>query len=162
MPVLLAHGVERPHLRTPWVLLAAVSGAVLDLGVAVLFWAAEGVDPLRIPQSIAAWFVGRAAYDGDTSTALFGVLAYTALVWLLAHLYLAAFKRHAALRRQPLRAGALFGASMYVAVFHVAVPLLAVEGGAPSRPDGVLVCLLACAGLIGVPIAWACGRVLRR
>jgi hypothetical protein len=51
---------------------------------------------------------------------------------------------------------------MYVAVFHVAVPLLAVEGGAPSRPDGVLVCLLACAGLIGVPIAWACGRVLRR
>ena len=79
MPVLLAHGVERPHLRTPWVLLAAVTGAVLDLGVAVLFWAAEGVDPLRIPQSIAAWFVGRAAYDGDTSTALFGVLAYTAL-----------------------------------------------------------------------------------
>ena len=93
MPVLLAHGVERPHLRTPWVLLAAVTGAVLDLGVAVLFWAAEGVDPLRIPQSIAAWFVGRAAYDGDTSTALFGVLAYTALVWLLAHLYLAAFNR---------------------------------------------------------------------
>lgn len=162
MPVLLAHGLERPHLRTPWLLLAAVTGAVLDLGVAVLFWAAEGVQPLRILQSIAAWFLGRAAYEGDASTALLGGLAYMALVWLLAHLYLAAFRRHAGLRRYPLRAGALFGASMYVAVFHVAVPLLAVEGGSPSRPDWVLVCLLAYAGLIGVPIAWACGRVLRR
>jgi len=162
MPALLAHRADHRLPRPPWLLLAALAAAVLDLGVAALFWAAEGVAPLRIPQSIAAWFLGRAAYAGGAATALAGAVSYAALMWLLAHLYLAALRRHAGLRRHPLRGGAAYGASMYVLVFHLAVPLLAVEGAAPTRPDWVIVCLLAYAGLVGVPIAWACGRVLRR
>ena len=73
-----------PGPRVPWLLLAAVAGAVLDLAMAVLFWAGEGVAPIRIPQSIAAWFLGAAAYRGGPGTALLGVVAYVLLAWAMA------------------------------------------------------------------------------
>ncbi|MEL1265639.1 hypothetical protein [Pseudoxanthomonas putridarboris] len=145
----------------PWFLLAALAATALDLGFAMLFWAGEGVAPLRIPQSIAAWAVGAEAFAGGARTAAMGVLVYLALIWGLARLHAMAARRLPVLRRNPVRGGLLYGASMYVVVFHLAVPLFAVDGAAPARLDWIMACVLAYMLLIGLPCAWATHRMLR-
>jgi len=147
--------------RVPWLLLAAVSGALLDLGVAVLFWAGEGVAPIRIPQSIASWFLGPAAFHGGMGTAALGLAIYLLLVWGMARAYLGLARQRQSLVEQPFVHGALYGMTCYLLVFHLFVPLLTSGNtAANSRADWVLACLAAYAFLIGIPIACAARRVL--
>ena len=57
--------------------------------------------------------------------------------------------------------GALYGMACYLVTFHLLVPLLASGAAASSsRPDWILACLAAYAGMIGIPIACAARRVL--
>jgi hypothetical protein len=142
----------------PWLLLAAVAAAVLDLGFAVLFWAAEGVAPIRIPQSIAGWLLGRAAYQGGIATAVLGTLVYTALMWALALLYRGLSRAFPRLLRQPVRFGLAYGALMYGLVFHIAVPLFTAAGPSSQRPDWIVACAVAYMVLVGLPCAWAARR----
>lgn len=161
MNALPLHWPHPPGHRVPWLLLAAFAGAVLDLAMAVLFWAGEGVAPIRIPQSIAAWFLGAAAYRGGPGTALLGVVAYVLLAWAMARAYVALARRRPVLVEQPFVHGALYGMACYLVTFHLLVPLLASGAAASSsRPDWILACLAAYAGMIGIPIACAARRVL--
>ena len=161
MNALLLHRPLPLVRRRPWLLLAAASGALLDLGIAMLFWAAEGVAPLRIPQSIAGWFLGDGARGGGAATALLGTAAYVLVVWAMARLYLVLVRQRPVLVAQPFLHGALYGMAMYLVLFHLLVPLLtAANPAANARPDWVLACLAAYAGVIGIPIACAARRML--
>lgn len=142
----------------PWLLLAAVAAAVLDLGFAVLFWAFEGVPPIRIPQSIAGWLLGRAAYEGGIATAVLGTVLYIALMWTLAMLYRGLSRSFPQLLRQPVRFGLAYGALMYGLVFHIAVPLFTAAGPASQRADWIVACVVAYMVLVGLPCAWAARR----
>ncbi|KAF1716608.1 hypothetical protein [Pseudoxanthomonas wuyuanensis] len=139
----------------PWLLLAAVYATALDLGFAALFWAGEGVAAIRIPQSIASWLLGRAAFDGGLATAMLGTLVYLALMWALAALYSRLSRIFPRLLRQPNRFGLAYGALMYGLVFHVGVPLLTAAGPASQRADWIAACVLAYMVLVGLPCAWA-------
>lgn len=140
----------------PWCLLAGAVAGLADLGAAILYWwVADGVPPLRIPQAIAAWVLGREAFAGGLTTAVAGTVLFVVLTWGLAHLYASLATAWPPLRRHPVRGGLVYGALAYVVVFHIAVPLFAVEGAAPTRVDGIAFGLLACAMLIGLPCAWA-------
>jgi len=142
-------------LTPPWGLLAAVAAGLADLGATALYWASQGVPALRIPQSVAAWVLGREAYAGGMTTAIAGIVLFVVLVWGLVHLYVRVARAWRWLPRHPVRGGLAYGALAYVAIFHVAVPLFAVDGSAPARPDGIAVGLLTCAVLIGLACAWA-------
>lgn len=158
-----AHASRRPLPPPPWPLLAGLVASLLDLGIAVAFWAGEGVAPLRVLQSIARWVLGAGALSGGLASAGFGLLFYTLLMWGLARLYLAAARRFPVLVRRPLRCGLLYGLLMYALVFHVAVPLFAVDGGTPpGRLDWILACVLAYMTVVGLPCAWAARRVMSR
>jgi hypothetical protein len=148
--------VARP---VPWLLSAAVVAAVLDLGFAVLFWATEGVPATRVLQSIAAWLMGPAAYQGGIATAVLGSALYLALMWALAALYSGLSRSFPRLVRQPLRFGLAYGALMYGLVFHVAVPLFTAAGPASQRPDWIAACVAAYMVLVGLPCAWAARRM---
>lgn len=142
----------------PWLLLAAIGAAVLDLGFAVLFWAAEGVPAIRVLQSIATWLLGRAAYEGGIATAVLGSVLYVALMWTLAVIYRGLSRSFPQLLRQPVRFGLAYGALMYGLVFHIAVPLFTAAGPASQRPDWIVACVVAYMVLVGLPCAWAARR----
>jgi hypothetical protein len=146
-------------IRTaPWLLLAAIGAAVLDLGFAVLFWAAEGVPAIRVLQSVATWLLGQAAYAGGIATAALGTVLYVALMWMLAVLYRALSHSFPRLLRQPVRFGLAYGALMYGLVFHIGVPLFTAAGPASQRLDWIAACVVAYMVLVGLPCAWAAGH----
>jgi len=141
-------------LPLPWTAIAGIGGAVLDLGVAAAYWAQFQVDPIRIPQSIAAWFIGRDAYAGGAATALFGLLAYCALVYAACVLYRIAAGRWTVLLRRALPCGALYGMAAYGVIFWIIAPLLTGDGGSTS-PGWIGLCLATYALAIGIPAALA-------
>jgi hypothetical protein len=143
----------------PWLLLAALGAAALDLGFAVSFWASEGVPAIRVLQSIATWVLGRAAFEGGMATAALGTLLYVALMWTLAVLYRGLTRRFPQMLRQPIRFGLAYGALMYGLVFHICVPLLTAAGPASQRPDWIVACVVAYMVLVGLPCAWAAHRM---
>ncbi|TQM06939.1 hypothetical protein FB548_3314 [Pseudoxanthomonas sp. 3HH-4] len=144
----------------PCCLLAGVVAGLADLGAAILYWwVIDGVPPLRIPQSIAAWVLGREAFAGGMATAVAGTVLFVVLTWGLVRLYASLATAWPSLRRHSVRSGLMYGALAYVAVFHIAVPLFAVEGAAPARLDGIGFGLFACAVLVGLPCAWAARRL---
>jgi hypothetical protein len=143
---------RRRGLAVPWLLIGGYTMAVLDLAVAMAYWVPLGVRPGRIPQSIAAWLLGPAAFSGGALTATLGVLIYGQLLWGVAMLYEAMARRYPLLLRRPLACGALYGMAAYVAIFELLTPWL--FGVHPiATPSWVATCLLAYATVVGIPCA---------
>jgi hypothetical protein len=126
--------------------------AALDLGLAIAWWRQEGVSGTRVLQSIAEWGMGPFAYDGGILTAVVGLLLYAALMCVLAALYRLLAGTCPWLGRHPAISGALYGVTMYLLVFGLAVPAL-VDRQVIGSPEWTLVCILAYMFVIGIPCA---------
>ncbi len=138
----------------PWLAIVGVGGAVLDLAVAAAYWSQFGVDPIRIPQSIAAWFVGREAFSGGAATALLGMLAYCAMVYAACALYRIGARRWTVLLQRPFLCGAVHGALAYGALFWIVAPMLTGDGGS-TKPGWIGLCVATYILAIGIPAALA-------
>lgn len=140
--------------RWLWLPFAGVLVGSADLVFAAAYWAPQGLPPIRIPQSIAAWILGAdVAHAGGWITALAGMVLYFYLTTSMVAGYHVLSRRHAVMLRRPLLAGALYGAAMYVLLFKVAVPLWR---GMPAPAEPVawtIACTLAYMVLIGIPCA---------
>lgn len=145
--------------RAPWTAIAGVGGALVDLAVAAAYWSQFHVEAIRIPQGIAAWVMGRGAFDGGAATALFGLLLYCGLVCAVCVLYRVAAQRWAVLLRQPVACGALYGVLAYGAIFWVMAPLLTGSGGS-TKPEWLGLCASTYALAIGIPAALAARATL--
>jgi hypothetical protein len=135
-----------------WVLLGGVAVGTLDLLFATSFWAARGIDPIRIPQSIAAGLLGREAYAGGANTAWLGAALH---YWIATGMVLAFFlvsRWWPALIRRPLAFGAAYGVFLYGFMQYVVLPLSAAQ---PGHPDAVWISasIVAHAILVGIPCA---------
>lgn len=151
----------RPLLaNAPWTAIVGIGGALADLAVAALYWSQFNVATIRIPQSIAAWFIGREnAFGGGATTALFGLVAYCGLVWSVCALYRVAAKRYAVLLRHPLACGAMYGVLAYGAIFWIMAPLLTGDGGS-TKPEWIGLCVATYILAIGIPAALAARATL--
>jgi len=145
--------------RVPWTAIAGVGGALVDLAVAAAYWSQFHVEAIRIPQGIAAWVIGRGAFDGGAATAVFGLLLYCGLVCAVCALYRVAARRWEVLLRRPALCGALYGAVAYGAVFWILAPLLTGSGGS-TKPDWLGLCVATYALAIGIPAALAARATL--
>lgn len=148
----------RPSLHMPlWCWLAACGVLLggLDLAFAAGFWwLRSGVDPIRIPQSIAAWMLGRdAALSGGPATALLGLALYAHLTTAVVAAYYRLAERHVRLRERPVRMGALFGVTVYVVLFEVIVPLASAAASRSHPIEWTLACIAAYPLLVGIPAA---------
>jgi hypothetical protein len=143
----------RPALWS-WLLLGGLAVGSADLLFAIAWWAPSGTPPVRILQSISAWFVGReAAFAGGMASALGGAAAHFALMTAIVAAYHVAALEHIALRKRPLLCGALYGAAWFVLVHVVAVPLFSAAPPKRLLLDWNLACLLAHMLLVGIPTA---------
>lgn len=144
---------DRPAEWT-WILLGALAVGTADLLFAIAWWAPLGSAPIRIPQSIASWVIGReAAFAGGAETAIAGALLHYALMAAIVALYHAAARTRPILRTRPLAAGALYGAAWFVLLHVILVPMFSAAPPTQFLPAWNLACLLAHMVLVGIPSA---------
>lgn len=147
--------------------IAVVGGGLLagtlDLIYICSFWAARGVGPLRILQSVAAGWLGReAAVAGGHASAVLGLVSHFGIAIAMAGAYYLVARRWPLLARSPWRFGALYGIGLYVAMNYVVVPLSAAGNGLPKQWTWADASHLAAHMLlVGIPCALAARYALR-
>jgi hypothetical protein len=104
----------------------ALTVGTLDLLDAIVFSAFRGVAPLRVPQSIAAGLLGRAAFAGGAGTALAGIAIHYFIASSVVATYFLASRRLPSLTRHPLLLGPVYGLVVWVVMNYVVIPLSAI------------------------------------
>jgi hypothetical protein len=158
MPITLSsptlHSGARDRARLlPWLLLGGYTVATLDMLSAMAYWAPHGVPASRVLQSIAAWFLGPAAFSGGIATAALGAFIYGHLMWGVVALYHAIARRHPVLLRRPILCGAIYGAIAYFGIFAGLASLLTGKPASLGDPAWILTCLMVFMTLVGIPCA---------
>jgi len=101
-----------------------IAGA-LDLTYALTFYGAQGVKPIRIPQSIASGLLGVNSFKGGFATAALGVALQFIIALGAASFYYAASRKLTVLTRQAVVCGLLYGGAFYFFMHWVVLPLSA-------------------------------------
>ena len=136
-----------------------IAGAI-DITYACVFsYLRRGVPPGQILQSVASGALGRAAFDGGTTTAALGLVFHFLIALIWAAIYYLASRKLTVLARVPYVCGVVYGLVIFAVMNYVVIPLSAAPFGAPppSSPAfsvGLLVHMLG----IGLPIALATRR----
>lgn len=101
-----------------------IAGAC-DLTYAIAFYGAQGINPIRIPQSIASGLLGRDAYQGGWPTAALGVVLQFFIASCVAAVYYLASRKLDFLLRSAAVCGPLYGAAVFFFMRSVVLPLSA-------------------------------------
>lgn len=113
-------------MRMRALVFGAFTVGTLDLLDAIVFSAFRGVAPLRVPQSIAAGLLGRAAFAGGVGTALAGIAIHYFIATSVVATYFLASRRLRSLTRHALLLGPLYGLAVWVVMNYVVIPLSAI------------------------------------
>jgi hypothetical protein len=116
------------------VLAGGATVGVLDLLDGIIFFRLRGVAPIRIPHSIAAGILGRAAFQGGLQTAAIGVLLHFMIATTIVLTFYVVSRRLTILLRHPIAAGILYGLVVYTVMNYVVIPLSHAGRGAFSWP----------------------------
>lgn len=123
--------------RTRWIHALAcglVIGA-LDILFACVFWASRGVSPVRIFQSVASGWYGKAAFAGGAHTALVGLLSHFAIAAVMAVVYFSWNHKLCARKTPWWLSGVSYGAALFFVMNLVVLPLS--KAGAPDLSDDI-------------------------
>jgi uncharacterized membrane protein YagU involved in acid resistance len=137
------------------ILLGGIAAGVLDLTWALSVAAIQGRPPIRILHSIASGLLGKAAFQGGSATAAFGLILHFVIASSASAVYYLASRKIAFLRRQPLLAGPLFGILVYLVMYRIVVPLSAAPWKFVYTPSNIALALIAHVFCVGLPIALA-------
>jgi hypothetical protein len=108
------------------VLLAGCAAAAIDIVFAFVFFGwTLGITPVRVLQSVATGWYGRASFEGGLATAAVGLVSHFFILIVAAWFYYLASRRLSLLNRSPLTCGIAFGVAIYIAMTFVIVPLSA-------------------------------------
>lgn len=135
-------------------IVAGLAAGVLDILAAIIYWALNGVAPLRILQGIAGGVLGRATYDGGWMTGMLGLLLHFAIMIVIAALYVNAERRLPRLAAHWLLAGTLFGVVVYAVMNAIVLPLSAFPHPVVFSAGSVVPALLMQIAFVGWPIAF--------
>jgi len=148
------------RLRAAW--FGALVAGTLDLGYAIYATVSAGRAPLRVLQSIASGWQGRAAYDGGLVSAALGLVSHYGILFVVAAAFVDTCMRRPALVQQPLRHGVLLGIAVYVLMHAVIVPLSAAPFALPHGLGDIISGLLVHIVLVGLPSVYVARHVLGR
>jgi uncharacterized membrane protein YagU involved in acid resistance len=153
---------ENRWLDSPLVLVAigGLLAATLDIVYACVFWAIQAsVPPGRILQSVAAGLLGESSFRGGSGTAAFGLLLHYLIALVMASAYYAIARQWPQIRRRWIVAGLAYGLLLYLTMQFVVVPLSR-AGSPPQDTLWITLSVVVHAVLVGMPIAYFCGRAL--
>ncbi len=142
------------------VLWAALVAGTLDLSYVVILFGLRGVPPLRILQSIATGWYGRAAYQGGLGVALVGFVSHFVIALGAAGLYYALSRKLKVMIERPVLSGLVYGGLFYLLMNLVVLPFTAVPKTSFPPPgwEPILIAHFLC---VGLPIAWVVRRFSR-
>ena len=98
----------------------------------VFFGLRSGTPPVRILQSIASGWLGRAAFTGGAGAAALGAFTHYFIAFGIVVTYFIASRRVAVLTRHPIPCGIVYGLLVYLFMNRVVIPSSAI--GAASWP----------------------------
>ncbi len=121
----------------------------------VFFGLRSGTTPVRILQSIAGGWLGRAAYTGGAAAAALGAMTHYFIAFGIVATYFVVSRRVAVLTRHPIACGIVYGVLVYLFMNRVVIPLSAIGTATwPALPvlaNGLLIHAFG----IGIPSAVA-------
>jgi hypothetical protein len=135
-------------------LLGGGVGGLLDIIYAIVLWGVIlGGSPMGILQSIASGLLGKAAYDGGTSTAILGLALHFLIAFLMALAYVLASRKLPVLTARPVLMGVIYGVALYLVMNFIVVPLSAI-GYRPPTFWGAMRALFPHVAFVGPAIAY--------
>jgi hypothetical protein len=109
------------------ILLGGLAVGTVDILDAIIFWRLRsGASAMRIFQSIAGGFYGRATFEGGLRTAILGGLVHYFIATSIVTTYVLASRRIPLLTRRPIFCGVWYGLGVFVFMNFVVLPLSAV------------------------------------
>ena len=125
---------------------------VLDLTQALSLFGA------RVPLSIAAGLLGRAAFRGGVGTYALGVFLHFLIAFSAAAVYYAASWRLAFLKEHPLVCGLFYGGAVEEVMNLLVLPLSALHARGPYALHDLILGLLVHIVVVGLPISFSVRR----
>jgi len=113
----------RPRPVWPTILLAGLVVGVLDITDPIVFYHFRGVAAIRIPQSIAAGWLGRDAFNGGWPAAALGLASHFLIATTAAAVFVLASRRWTMLAAYPWFFGAAYGLGVFFFMNFIVVPL---------------------------------------
>jgi hypothetical protein len=118
---------QLPVLRTYYgILLGTLCLGTWDLLFARIYWNAEGVNLVRVLQSVASGIYGRASRNGGVKTAIVGAVSHYFIALCMVLSYFLVSRRVGLLLRWPVRLGLAYGVFLYFFMNLVVFPLSAI------------------------------------
>jgi hypothetical protein len=144
--------VQKPATRA--ILYGTLVVGTLDAVDAIVFFGLRsGATPIRIFQSIASGWLGRASYTGGLLSAALGVATHYFIAFGIVATYFACSRRFRLLTRHPILCGIGYGLLVYIVMNRVVIPLSAIGTASwPALPvlaNGLLIHAFG----VGVPSA---------
>ena len=130
-----------------------IAGA-LDITYAIVRSVVLGSTAQLLLQSVASGWLGRAAFTGGWPAAVLGLAQHFMNALLIATVYYAASRKLALLTQRAALCGLLYGATAYLVMSKVVVPLSAAPFVIPLRVVDLAMHMV----FIGLPIALAVRR----
>lgn len=144
------------------ILWGGLAAGVLDLAAVLAFWAAHGVAPVAILQSIASSLLGAQAFGGGLGAAALGLFLHFFVSFVFAGAYVAFSAWGLVMRAHPVVFGLLYGLVAAWVMTYAVVPLSrAGFGDAPPSIVNLSASLFIHLVLFGLPIALAASRIRR-
>src|SRR5580765_1102740 len=103
-----------------------VVGTLDALDAIVFFGLRSGTTPVRIFQSIASGWLGRAAYTGGLPAAALGVATHFVVAFGIVATYFVCSRRVRLLTHHPIPCGIVYGLLVYLVMNRVIIPLSAI------------------------------------
>jgi hypothetical protein len=138
--------------------LATLIGGTLDLTAASLL---SGQPAQHLLQTIASALISDRAFADGWASTIGGLVLHYAIALAMAALFMLAFAPRRPVARQPLVAGALYGAACWAVMYLVVLPLRWPDRY-PSFGLAETTAQIAChVLLVGLSIGWAASRLRR-
>jgi uncharacterized membrane protein YagU involved in acid resistance len=143
----------------PSILLGGLVAGCFDITYATMFsYYRSGIAPIRILQSVASGWLGKAAFDGGVPAAMLGLVTHFGIALTAAAVFVLASRRLPTLVRWPVAWGIAYGAVIYAVMNLVVLPLSRTQPRKAFPPAVVITGLIVHMFLIGLPIALAARR----
>lgn len=118
---------RKPLRPAQAIVLGGLAVGTIDILDAIIFWRIRaGAPPMRIFQSIAGGFFGRATFEGGARTAVIGGLTHYFIAFAIVTTYVLASRKLPLLTRRPFLWGAMYGLGVLGFMNLVVLPLSAV------------------------------------
>jgi uncharacterized membrane protein YagU involved in acid resistance len=143
------------------ILLGGVCAGVLDITAASINSTLQGGGPVRVFQSVAGGWLGRATFQGGWKTAALGLAIHFLIAASWTAIYATASLKLPLLTRQALLGGVLYGCLVYLFMYGIVLPLSAYHAKFSNQTAAVLLTgLLIHIFCVGLPIALVTRRLL--